>query len=102
MRQRYKTKKELVEKIAKIAKVKDKQVAAIVTLFLESITSGLEHGDIVQIDGFGELYLKEGSVVINKTNDNKDMLGKTVKYERVFMRPMGRLKDILDGRKVVC
>lgn len=51
------TKDELISKIAKETDLKDEQVAHIIKVFVEQVKEKLDHGEKVEIPGFGNFMI---------------------------------------------
>lgn len=89
------TRKELIAKIAQDTKMKQKDVSAILALFLDAITEVMVKGDQLNLIGFGTFGVRERSARIGinpLTKESLEIPAKNVPY----FKPSKTLKNTVN------
>jgi len=92
------TKPQLVEEVAKAAKLKKKDAAAAVEGVLESVKKALKKGDKVQIVGFGSFEVRKRKARTGRNPRNPAEVIKIPATKVPVFRPGKQLKDTVAGR----
>lgn len=90
------TKAELVEDVARAAELTKKDAERLVEIVFESIIETLNHGEKIELRGFGSFRVRERGARRGrnpKTGDPVNILAKRVPY----FKPGKELKELING-----